>query len=38
MKKNKKSKSILWTSFKKQDLYSILMDNEFNKKLIEILG
>lgn len=38
MKKNKKAKSISWTNFKKQDLYSIIMDNEFNKRLIEILG
>ena len=38
MKKSKKIKVITWTSFKKQDLCSILMNNEFNKKILEILG
>ncbi len=38
MKNQKKYKEIAWTNFKKQDIYSIIKEYSFNKKLIEILG
>jgi hypothetical protein len=37
MKNKKEYKEISWTSFVKQDLYSIIKNNNFNKKIIEIL-
>lgn len=38
MKNKKEYKEITWTNFIKQDLYSIIKNNEFNKKIIEILS
>jgi hypothetical protein len=38
MKNKKKYKEILGTTFIKQDIYSIIKEYIFNKKLIEILG
>lgn len=38
MKNKQEYEVITWTNFKKQDLYSIIKNNQFNKKIIEILG
>ncbi len=38
MKNKKNCKEISGTTFIKQDIYSIIKEYTFNKKLIEILG